>query len=112
MHIYRVYACDPRLIDRRLQLLVESTGCSTACGYYTQLSEEEVTESIVLDERMVHDPTAAPYFRWMARENYTVYLVEVWCRYSGGGCPLQTHCHLENQIPAQASPSHLVRHRA
>lgn len=94
MHIYRVYACDPRLIDRRLQLLIESTGCATACGHYRQLSEEEVAESVALDERMDQDPTAAPYFRWMAREHYTVYLVEVWCRYVEGFCPLRSYCHL------------------
>lgn len=108
MHIYRVYACDPRLIDRRLQLLIESTGCSTACGHYTQLSVEDVADSVALDERMGSDPTAIPYFKWMAREGYTVYLVEVWCRYIEGGCSVQTQCSPEQFLskshPTQLSP--------
>lgn len=87
MKLFRIYACDSRLIERRLQLLIESTGCSTACGHYHLLSPNEVASSAPLDERLLDNTSRIRQLEVMASEGFSVYLLEVWCRYEPGYCP-------------------------
>ncbi len=97
MNIFRVYACDSRLIDRRLELLIESTGCCTACGHYQRLTPEEVADSAGLDDRFENDRNAVRRLERMAADGYSVYLLEVWCRIEGF-CPYRQSCHPEPQV--------------
>lgn len=87
MNIFRIYACDSRLIHRRLELLVESTGCAVACGQYHRLQPEEVMAQSNLDERLIDSTDQVRQLEALASDGFSVYLLEVWCRYESGYCP-------------------------
>lgn len=92
MSLYRLYPCDPDQVDRRLDQLIQSVPCVTACGTATSLQTGEATEAVALDERFEGDPLMVKAVEEFIAEGKPVYLFEVWCRYKQARCPHPSSC--------------------
>ncbi len=92
MSLYRLYPCDPDQVDDRLDQLIHSVPCVTACGTAMALAREEAAEAVRLDDRFAGDPQMTQAVQEFIQEGRPVYLFELWCRYKQARCPHPSTC--------------------
>ncbi len=97
--MFRLYPCDPDQVDCRLDSLLDSAPCTTACGAVSLLDRAEARRAVELDDRFEGDPMMVKAVEEFIDEGKPVYLFEVWCRYKQGRCPHPRDCQakLEEQ---------------
>lgn len=92
MSLYRLYPCDPDQVDQRLDQLIQSVPCATACGTAIPLEVEDAAKAVSLDERLAGEPQMTQAVQEFILEGRPVYLFEIWCRYKQARCPHPDIC--------------------